>query len=197
VAFLLTLAGSAAFANPITYTMTATATGTLGGTPFTGAAIVVTSFADTSNAFVASFTGPNANYENIAFSSTISITGFATATFTHQTFWLDPNGAGDIIFGDVDAAGGGEILGFTKLFAGLETYNLQSSFGPVSSPFVFETSVFNQFQNIATSGGSLSLVASNDTFTAVEIIPEPASFPIAGLGLLGLVAMQRRLCGFR
>ena len=116
--------------------MTATATGTLGTTAFTGAAITVTSVADTSGAFVASGTTPDLNWENIASSSTITIAGIGTETFTDQTFWVDPNGAGDIIFGDVDGgAFFGGILGLTQLFVGLQTYNLQSAFGPVSSPF--------------------------------------------------------------
>jgi hypothetical protein len=190
MAFAVVIAGGGAVAGPITYTLNATATGTFAGTPFTNAAITVTSTADTSQVFVASGTLPDLNYEVIAATSSISIAGFATATFTDSTYWYDPNGAGDIIFGDFTA--GNQILGFTKLFAGLETYNLESSFGPVSSPFDFETSVFNDFRNIPTSGGSLSLVAANDTFTAVTAVPEPASFLAAGLGLLAALSSLRR-----
>jgi hypothetical protein len=185
LALTFMLAGTAVSAGPITYTMTATATGTLGSATFTGAAITVTSSADTTGAFVASGTVPDLNWENIAFSSTIAIAGIGTETFTDQTFWLDPNGAGDIIFGPFF----GGILGLTHLFVGLETYNLQSAFGPVSSPFDFETGAFNAFQNIHTSGGLLSLVASNDTFTATT--PEPSSFLFAGLGMLGLLTVSR------
>jgi len=189
------LVGSAAFASPITYTMTATASGTLAGTTFTNAAITVTSIADTSGVFVTGGTSPDLEYEIIAAGSSIDIAGFAPATFTDQTFWEDPNGAGDIVFGDV-AAGHG-ILGFTQLFVGLETYDLKSSFGPVSSPFDFVTSVFNGFQNIPTSDGSLSLVAMNDTFTADANVPEPRLLMIAGLGLMGLIAIRRHLRDIR
>jgi len=190
LAVALTLAAGAASATPIFYTLTATATGTLGATPFTGTAITVNSVADTTGAFVASMSGSDSNWENIAFSSTITIAGIGTETFTDQTFWVDPNGAGDIIFGDVD--GGvffGGILGLTQLLSGLTTYNLQSAFGPVFSAFDFETGAFNAFQNIQTSGGLLSLTASNDTFTAIT--PEPATFLFAGLGLLVLAALRR------
>ncbi len=190
--FAVTLTGTAIYAEPIYYTMTATATGTLGATAFNGAAITVTSVADTSGAFVASGTAPDLNWENIASSSTITIAGIGTETFTDQTFWVDPNGAGDIIFGDVDDGIGffGGNLGLTRLFVGLETYNLQSAFGPVSSPFDFETGAFNAFQNIQTSGGLLSLVAINDTFTAVTT-PEPSYFLLCSLGLVGLLALRR------
>src|SRR5580698_2706024 len=192
LALAFTLAGTAVSGGPITYTMTGTATGTLGSAAFTGAAITVTSIADTTGAFVASGTLPDLNWENIAFSSTITITGIGTETFTDQTFWVDPNGSGDIIFGNIDSSSPsfGGILGFTHLFVGLETYNLQSSFGPVSSPFDFETGVFNAFQNIPTSGGLLNLVASDDTFTATAT-PEPSSFLFAGVGMLGLMTLIR------
>jgi hypothetical protein len=177
----------AALATPITYTMTATATGTLAGTPFTAAAIQVTSIADTNDVFVAG-TVPDFIFEVHPASSTISIAGFGTHTFTDQMFWQDPNGSGDIIFGDVVA--GHAVLGFTKLFSGLESYDLKSSFGPVSSSIDFVTMFFDGFNNIPTSGGSLSLQASDDTFLAVAA-PEPVSCLLAGLGLLFLKSRPR------
>ncbi len=191
MALIAMFAASAAVAGPITYTMNATATGTFAGTVFTNAAITVTSVADTVNVFIASGTPPEVNYEVIASSSSISVAGFRTATFTDPMYWYDPNGAGDIIFGD--ATRGDGILGFTELFAGLESYNLQSSFGPVSSPFDFETSVFKDFQNIPTGDGSISLVASDDTFTAVAAAPEPRTFLVTGLGLFGVLVFRRTI----
>jgi len=189
------LAGSTTFASPITYTMTATATGTFAGTTFTDAEITVTSVADTadvlnSGSYNDQTFGCLSCYEVLTFTTSISITGFAQATFTDPTFWEDPNGSGDIIFGNLFGDLGTGILGFTKLFAGLETYNLESSFGPVSYPLDFETSIFGNFVNIPTSEGALSLVASNDTFTAVVATPEPSSFLIAALGVLGLIALR-------
>jgi hypothetical protein len=189
-------------ASPITYTMTATASGTLAGTAFTNAAITVTSVADTSQVFTTPpFPPPDTVYDVFPASSSISIAGFAPATFTDQTFWEDPNGSGDIIFGIAGVEGPGfafcspcdGILGFVNFFTSpsLASYDLESSFGPVSlgtGAFDFEIEAFNAFQNIPTSEGSLSLnVASNDTFTAVAATPEPASFLLAGLGLLGVL----------
>jgi hypothetical protein len=183
-----TFAAYAAFAGPITFTMTTTGTGTFGGTPFSSAAITVTSTADTGSVFIAGGTPPDVDYEVIALTTTIDIAGFAPATFNDQTYWLDPNGSGDIIFGDVGVA---ELLGLTVVIGPLATYNLQSSLGPISSAFDFPTEAFNLFQNIQTSGGPLSLVAMNDTFTAVEAIPEPASLVLGGLGLLALLGARR------
>ena len=123
--FLLaaTLMGSAARAGQITFTMTADVTGTLGATPFTDALLTVTSVADTSGVFV---TG-GIFYELIATSSTVSIAGVtgSPATFTGATFWEDPNGSGDILFGDASGgsgfgcvAAGCPILGFVNFVSG-------------------------------------------------------------------------------
>jgi len=153
--------------------MTATASGTFAGTPFANAAITVTSVADTSQVFTT--LPPDAVYDVFPSSSSISIAGFATATFTDQTFWEDPNGSGDIIFGVVNGPDYGfafcsscdGLLGFLNF--NNSSYDLQSSFGPVSGGPDFEIEVFNAFQNIPTSEGSLSLdVVSNDMFTAVS-----------------------------
>jgi hypothetical protein len=154
---------------------------------FTNAAIRVTSVADTNDVFVFG-TIPNLIYEVLPASSSISITGIGIAMFTDQMFWEDPNGAGDIIFGDAGA--GHPILGFTRLFSGLESYDLKSSFGPVSSSVDFVTMFFDGFYNIPTGIGSLSLTASNDTFTAV-VTTEPTSFLLAGFALLGFQATRR------
>src|ERR1700722_11736604 len=98
VGFVAMLPGTAAMASPITYTLTATASGILGGTVFTDAPITVTSIADTSQVFLATPLdnlnpgfGGTTDYEVIAMSSTIDIAGFAPATFSDQTFWEDPN----------------------------------------------------------------------------------------------------------
>jgi hypothetical protein len=183
-------------AEPITYTFATTGTGTFAGTSFTDAAITVTSNADTST--VVSYLSGTEIFDNFPTSTTLNIAGFAPATFTDPTFWEDPNDSGDIIFGIVDTSTGfafcdncHALLGITALFSGLESYNLESSLGPVFSPFDFETGAFNTFQNISTSEGTLSLVATNDTFTAVTASPEPASLWLAGLGLAGLLVIHK------
>lgn len=187
---------SAAIAGPITFNMTTTATGTLNGTGFTNAVLTVTSLADTSLVTV-SGASPNQIYELIAASSTVSITGFAPVTFTDMMLWEDPNSSGDIIFGDTARGGGigNALLGFTNPVpgSGLLTYDLQTSFGPAFGGFDFGVSVFHNFNNIPTSGGLLSVTAaSNDAFSAATAAPEPASFLIEGLGVLGLLAVRRR-----
>jgi hypothetical protein len=107
----------------------------------------VTSVANTDKVFLAtpltvdfdpSFGASGTDYRVQAISTRIDISNVGLLTFSDPTFCEDPNGSGDIIFGDIDARTG--ILGMTALFPGLETYNLQSSIGPISSALDFESS---------------------------------------------------------
>jgi hypothetical protein len=201
VVFVATLMGNVAHAAQITFTMTANVTGTLGSTPFTDALVTITSVADTSNVFVAGGTSPDFFYELNAISSTVSIAGVTTpgspATFTGTTFWEDPNGSGDIIFGDASGgsgfgcvSAGCPILGFVNF--SLTFYQFATSIGPESGND-FPVAVFNAFENIPTSAGLLSIPQSAnsaevnntvtqdfmETFTAVAV-PEPTPFVLLG-----------------
>ena len=178
---------------PITYTFTGIATGTLGpATSFSNVAFTVTSQAET-NAVVL----VDSTYAVTAISSTFSyidpLAGPQSLTFTHPMYWSVPLGSGDVVFGDfaLNPSLFPGILGITALFSGLETYNLQSSFGPVFSGLDFPSSIFHTFQYIPTSRGALSLVAANDTFTA-STAPEPAAVLLLGVGLASLIQYRRR-----
>lgn len=182
-ALLLLLPAGVAMATPIVFTFSGTATGTFGVTAFTSVPYTVTSFADTSAVTFAAGT-----YEVQPVLSTISILGFSVATFLGPTSWSDPQGSGDIIFG----AGGASVLGITVIGQGLETYNLQSSFGPIFAPIDFETDIFHNFENIPTTQGLVTVSSVVDeTFTAMTPTPEPGSLLLAGLGLTGLLALRK------
>jgi hypothetical protein len=176
------IASNIAFCTPITFSFAGTATGTLGGTAFNDASFTVTSLADTA---VVSLVG--STYQVQAITSSINISGFPSATFIGATFWRDPQGSGDIIFGNISSG----LLGITSLFVGLEAYDLKSSIGPIFSATDFESSIFHNFQNVPTSQGSLTLIASNETFTA-SVAPEPLSMLLAGLGLTVLLSHRLR-----
>ena len=121
-----------------------------------------------------------------AISSQIAIQGLPSATFTNATAWVDPNFSGDILF----ESSGVNILGITALFQGLDTYDLQSSAGPIFSAVDFPSQFFNSFQNIPTSQGPLSLVASDETFFAVTA-PEPTTLVLLVLAM-SLIWGERR-----
>jgi hypothetical protein len=187
VSLLLGFTATVVFGNPISLTFSGVATGTLGTTSFTDADFTVTSTGDTSSVFVTP--GPIDNLSAIG--ATIDITGFSPATFTDATSWADPQGSGDIIFND--ATLNTEILGFTRLFEGLETYQFQNSIGPISGGFPFIPNIFENFQNIPTSQGLLTITTTSDNvFTAVVATPEPASPWLALAGLSAIFIIGRR-----
>ncbi len=184
IALFLAIAATA-LAGPITLTFSGVATGTFGTTRFTNQPFTVSSTGDTSAAFVTS--GPDYNLPAIG--AVINIAGFSAATFTDATSWIDPQGSGDIIFND--ATLNTEILGFTELFAGLENYQFQTSIGPVSGGFAFIPDVFENFQNIPTSQGLLTIDSTSaNVFTAA--IPEPASVWLFAAGLAALLFVRNR-----
>jgi hypothetical protein len=179
-ALLLGCSAAAAFGGPITLSFSGSATGTLGTTSFTNEPFAINSEGDTSAVFVTA----GSIYNLPAIGAVIDINGFAPAVFTDATAWTDPQGAGDILFNDATLNAG--LVGFTKLFAGLENYQFQTSIGPVSGGFPFTPNLFETFQNIPTSGGLLTItMTSNNSFSA-DAIPEPASVWLA-LGGLGVV----------
>src|ERR1700734_1766101 len=151
IVLFLGFTAMAALGNPIELTFSGVATGTLGTTSFTDASFTVTSTGDTSSVFLTP--GPTDNLP--AIDASIDIAGFSPATFTDATSWVDPEGSGDIIFND--AALDTELLGFTRLFAGLETYQFQNSIGPIGGGFPFIPNIFENFQNIPTSQGLLTI----------------------------------------
>jgi hypothetical protein len=176
-----------ACAGPITLTFSGVATGVLGVTSFSDQPFTVSSTGDTASVFVTS--GPDYNLP--AVNAGISIAGFSPATFTDATSWIDPQQSGDIIFND--ATLGTELLGFTELFQGLEAYQFQTSIGPISGGFAFIPNLFENFQNIPTSQGLLTItMTSANVFTAVVPTPEPSSTWPAVAGLAALLLIRNR-----
>ena len=189
VSLLLGFTATVVFGNPISLTFSGVATGTLGTTSFTDAPFTVTSTGNTSSVFVTP--GPSDNLPGIG--ATIDIAGFSPAIFTDATSWGDPEGSGDIIFND--ATLNTEILGFTRLFAGLEAYQFQNSIGPISGGFPFIPNIFENFQNIPTSQGLLTITTTSaNVFTAAVATPEPASrwLAFAGLSAVFIFGRMRR-----
>ena len=171
---LIAGASGQARAELITFTETAIATGTLGGTPYINALITLTSTADTT-----AVTENSGFFSVINTSATVDVPLIGTAafapsstTFDNQTF--NPPAAGI-------ASGGFSILDtFSATFG---SYDLKSSIGPIVGP-----AFINSNEPFSTSMGDfiITSVSGDVTFTAVlqGAVPEPGTFGMAGTAVI-------------
>jgi hypothetical protein len=151
-------------AAPITYTESATVSGTLGNTSFTNALITITGTGDTTGVF------NDGNFRNNV-SASFSIAGDGSGTFTdaiqtfvNQTFLPTP-AAG---FDDATLGQPSILDTFSATFA---TYDLTTAIGPITGPPFINPGV-----GFATTAGTLVLnIAGNSTFTATTgVVPAPS-----------------------
>jgi hypothetical protein len=201
-------------ATPISYTISTTATGTLGSSPFTNAAITLTLTGDTST--VAPGPGTLSGFLVNPGNAKVTIAGLGTATLTgpievastfNQTSYmgLPPT----VVIAQLDNPAGTDGTGILwTLSQSLLGYNLQTAIGPVSgSGSVANEGPVDGF--FPTSAGNLQFAAGQgggagtSTFTAavtVAAAPEPGSLAlvVAGIaGILGRYRCRRRSAGVR
>jgi hypothetical protein len=192
----------AASAGPITYTLTSTGTGTLGGVAFTDAVVTVTLVGDTSTVISV---GPLLANPGTA---TVNVAGLGTATFTDfigivSTFndLSQFGGQSAVFFFDVsnpsDLTSGTGILGQTgPEFFG---YDLRTPFGSdtgLGGPWSgsHNTPHFPTTVGDMTWAVGQALELRTSTFTAVVATPEPGTLLLLGTGFVALVGGR---CGRR
>jgi len=207
LALVLTGISTAAYADPITFQFSGTASGTIGGTNFSNALVTLNGTGNTNNIvsiFGFAFAAP--------ITTTVTIQGVGTATITDPTEILSsviPVSIGGnllpfVILGRVDAPpaldsltgigaiGSNAVLG----------YNLATSIGPITaSPggigFIVPCGVPGSDPCLSTSLGTLSFTSnigntSQGTFTAtLQPVPEPTSLFLLGSGVAALVGRSR------
>ena len=175
------LLGATAQSASIVYTFSGTGSGTVNSTTFVDVPFTIQVFADTSN-----IVGPSGSfYEVPDDSSTITIPGIGTATFTGNLRVFALSTA--VGFGRV---AGGDLLDMDHP-TGFQGITLGTDWGPVfdASPFAF-----NQFVNEPSSLGNVTLSSASDvTFTAgAGAVPEPSTALLGLGGALGMLLVRRR-----
>src|SRR6266853_543972 len=172
---LVLSAASPVFADSIgTYTFTGTASGTIGGTVFSNAALTVTA-----SGFISTITnGAGIFLLNVpGGSASFTIIGVGSGTFTDATYVFDNTGLGIAGFGDLGPSPCCDIIQIRDSDIGssaFASYDLKSSIGPLGGA---PDPALAQWVGRNTSLGSFTVTQYNGvTFQAT--VPEPATLTL-------------------
>ena len=169
----LFIAASPSFGAPITYTLETTASGSLGGTSFTDAMVILSMTNNTTNV---TNSAPG-DFENVG-TETVSIGGGTAVTFTDLTQVFSTQSVSTVGFEDLVLD---DILG--DIDASFASYDLKTSIGPIVG-----SSEFDAGSSFPTTGGAFVLTSVGEsTFTAAtSAIPEPSTWAMMLIGFAGL-----------
>jgi hypothetical protein len=177
----------------IVYTLTGTFSGSLGGTPFTDAAVTLTVVADTSGIVSGHvvYTGGEAPFYTNPGTATIDIAGVGTATLTGpDTFGVAAHDASILIPG----LGVVAVIDVPLLVGIAGLYFTLPPFYDLGSAVTLTGSTWASTDPFPTTLGTLQLESAtgSGTFTAV-LVPEPAQWAVLGVFLCGAMVAVRRL----
>jgi hypothetical protein len=167
-----------ASASPVTYTVISTASGSLGGTPFTDQQVTFTTTADTANVIAP----PGFPALVLGTPPAIQVTGFAPTTATDQ-FWVFCNQS-DPRAGLYSSTNGAFIIyNDSAAFAG---YDLTTSIGPVSG-----VPTINNGVTAPTAAGLFTFTSMSAVSFQAVVVPEPATLTLLAFSLIPCTARAR------
>lgn len=163
-------------ANPIIYTLSGTANGSLGANSFSAASFIITSTADTSeianNPLFGTFFVPN-------ITATVFVSGLGSATFTIPTISLDNQNNASV---GISAPNQNRAIVFASNNPLLSSYDLSTSLGPLTG-----IPHFNSSTGFGTTAGDFYLTSvTTVTFQAVEVPEQPSTLALSGIASIGL-----------
>jgi hypothetical protein len=175
-------------AGPITYTLTTTASGTLGASSFTNALVTVTLTGDTSNVTA----GPDPFNDLLVNpgSATVSVSGLGTATFTGSieiisTFNdLTLFGVPAVLIAQLDNPAGTSVTGIlVQTGSVFSSYDLRGPLGPVSGTGGVASGSRGATPIFSTTAGNMTWATfqplGTSTFTAAAT-PAPGTLSPSG-----------------
>ena len=169
------IAASPSFGAMITYTLEATASGSLNGTAFTDETVILSMTNNTTNV-----TGGPSFFENVGTTTvSVSVGGGSAVTFTDPIQVFSNKSLTAVGFEDLSSD---DIL--DSVSASFASYDLKTSIGPIVG-----SSEIDPGSSFPTTGGAfvLTSVGESATFTAAtSAIPEPSTWAMMLIGFAGL-----------